>query len=309
MKLLAVGTVAFDCVETPFGKRDDILGGSVSYLGTSASYFGDVQMVSVIGEDFPEETLKTFESRGIDIEGVRRLPGGKTFRWRGHYMDDINEAKTLETQLNVLEAFDTTLPPHYRETKNIVLGNIAPNLQTEVLDQILDPQLVAADTMNFWIDGARDDLEKVIKRVDILSINDGEAKMLSGKKNLVDAATEIRKMGPDMLVIKRGEHGALAFYKDEMFSAPAYPLKEVVDPTGAGDSFAGGLMGYLTRVGKVDAQTFRQAVLMGSVMASYNVQDFSLGQLAALSPSLIRDRIREFHRLIHVNVDGIDVDF
>ena len=308
MKLLAVGTVAFDCVETPFGKRDDILGGSVSYLGTSASYFTDVQMVSVIGEDFPEEILKTFQGRGIDIEGVKRLPG-KTFRWRGHYMDDINEAKTLETQLNVLEAFDTALPAHFRESKNIVLGNIAPHLQTEVLDQVIDPQLVAADTMNFWIDGARDDLEKVIKRVDILSINDGEAKLLSGKNNLVDAAAEIRAMGPDMLVIKRGEHGALAFFNDEMFSVPAYPLKEVVDPTGAGDSFAGGLMGYLTRHGKLDAQSFRQAILMGSVMASYNVQDFSLGRLAELSPSLIRERIRDFNRLIHVNIDGIDVDF
>ena len=307
MKLLAVGTVAFDCVETPFGKRDDILGGSVSYLGTSASYFTDVQMVSVIGEDFPEEILKTFQGRGIDIEGVKRLPG-KHFGWRGHYMDDINEAKTLETQLNVLEAFDTALPAHFRESKNIVLGNIAPHLQTEVLDQVIDPQLVAADTMNFWIDGARDDLEKVIKRVDILSINDGEAKMLSGKNNLVDAA-EIRAMGLDMLVIKRGEHGALAFFNDEMFSVPAYPLKEVVDPTGAGDSFAGGLMGYLTRHGKLDAQSFRQAILMGSVMASYNVQDFSLGRLAELSPSLIRERIRDFNRLIHVNIDGIDVDF
>ena len=163
--------------------------------------------------------------------------------------------------------------------------------------------------MNFWIDGARDDLEKVIKRVDILSINDGEAKMLSGKNNLVDAAAEIRAMGPDMLVIKRGEHGALAFYNDEMFSVPAYPLKEVVDPTGAGDSFAGGLMGYLTRHGKLDAQSFRQAILMGSVMASYNVQDFSLGRLAELSPSLIRERIRDFSRLIHVNIDGIDVDY
>ena len=163
--------------------------------------------------------------------------------------------------------------------------------------------------MNFWIDGARDDLEKVIKRVDILSINDGEAKMLSGKNNLVDAAAEIRAMGPDMLVIKRGEHGALAFFNDEMFSVPAYPLKEVVDPTGAGDSFAGGLMGYLTRHGKLDAQSFRQAILMGSVMASYNVQDFSLGRLAELSPSLIRERIRDFNRLIHVNIDGIDVDF
>ena len=308
MKLLAVGTVAFDCVETPFGKRNDILGGSVSYLGTSASYFTDVQMVSVIGEDFPAETLQSFEERGIDIAGVHRLPG-KTFRWKGHYLDDINEAKTLETQLNVLEAFDTTIPNHFKETKNVVLGNIAPHLQSEVLDQVSDPELVAADTMNFWIDGARSDLEKILSRVDILSINDGEAKMLSGKTNLVHAAQEIRKLGPSMLVIKRGEHGALAFYQDEMFSVPAYPLADVVDPTGAGDSFAGGLMGYLTRHGKVDAQSFRQAILMGSVMASYNVQDFSLGKLAALSPGLIRERIREFHRLIHVDVEGIDLEF
>jgi len=304
MSILSVGTVAFDCVETPYGKKEDVLGGSVSFLGVAASYFTTVGMVAVIGEDFPEEHLEFFRSRDIDTTGVDRQPG-KTFRWKGHYMDDINVAKTLDTQLNVLAGFNPDLPEHYKDARYVVLGNIDPVLQTHVVNQVRDPAIVACDTMNFWIEGAHEALLQTIQKVDLLSINDAEARSLSGKDNLLQAAAEIRKMGPRLLVIKRGEHGALIFFEDEIFAAPAFPLDVVKDPTGAGDSFAGGMMGYLARKGTLDATTLRQAVIMGSVLASYAVQDFSLDRFRTLTHQDIQARFKAFHQLTQFSTDGL----
>ena len=302
MTVLSVGTVAFDCVETPHGKREDILGGSVSFLGVAGAYFCPTSMVAVIGEDFPEEHLDFFRSRDIDTTGVYRHPG-KTFRWRGHYLNDMNVAHTLETQLNVLQGFNPVLPDHYRDSQYVVLGNIDPTLQSQVVEQVRAPRLVACDTMNFWIEGAHDELLKTLQKVDLLSINDAEARLLSGKENLISAAREIRKMGPRILVIKRGEHGALVFFEDETFAAPALPLEVVVDPTGAGDSFAGGMIGYLARRGTLDSATLRQAVIMGSVLASYAVSDFSLDRFRTLTRQDIQQRFMEFHRLTHFSND------
>ena len=301
-KLLIVGTVAFDCVETPFGKRDDILGGSVSYLGTSASYFTQVRMMSVIGEDFPQGILDFFEQRDIDASGVKRIPG-QTFRWRGRYSENLNEAQTLETQLNVLTDFDPKVPDAFLDSDYLVLGNISPDLQLNVLEQVKGAKLVACDTMNFWIDGALEDLKKTLKKVHLLSINDGEARMLSGEHNLVKAAQAIHAMGPDILVIKRGEHGALCCTPEGMFAAPAMPLETIMDPTGAGDSFAGGLMGYIAQTGRWDLASLRQAVILGSVMASFNVQDFSLDRLKSLSHDDIRGRYQAFAELTAFNAD------
>ena len=302
MTLLAVGTVAFDCVETPFGKRDDILGGSVSYLGTAASYFTNVRMMSVIGEDFPQGILDFFEQRDIDASGVKRIPG-QTFRWRGRYTENLNEAQTLETQLNVLTDFDPKVPDAFLDSDYLVLGNISPDLQLNVLEQVEGAKLVACDTMNFWIDGALEDLKKTLKKVHLLSINDGEARMLSGEHNLVKAAKAIQAMGPDILVIKRGEHGALCCTPEGMFAAPAMPLETIMDPTGAGDSFAGGLMGYIAQTGRWDLASLRQAVILGSVMASFNVQDFSLDRLKSLSHDDIRRRYQDFADLTSFNAD------
>ncbi len=302
MTLLAVGTVAFDCVETPFGKRDDILGGSVSYLGTSASYFTNVRMMSVIGEDFPQGILDFFEQRDIDASGVKRIPG-QTFRWRGRYTENLNEAQTLETQLNVLTDFDPKVPDAFLDSDYLVLGNISPDLQLNVLEQVEGAKLVACDTMNFWIDGALEDLKKTLKKVHLLSINDGEARMLSGEHNLVKAAKAIQAMGPDILVIKRGEHGALCCTPEGIFAAPAMPLETIMDPTGAGDSFAGGLMGYIAQTGRWDLASLRQAVILGSVMASFNVQDFSLDRLKSLSHDDIRRRYQDFAELTSFNAD------
>ncbi len=302
MTLLAVGTVAFDCVETPFGKRDDILGGSVSYLGTSASYFTNVRMMSVIGEDFPQGILDFFEQRDIDASGVKRIPG-QTFRWRGRYTENLNEAQTLETQLNVLTDFDPKVPDAFLDSDYLVLGNISPDLQLNVLEQVKGAKLVACDTMNFWIDGALEDLKKTLKKVHLLSINDGEARMLSGEHNLVKAAKAIQAMGPSILVIKRGEHGALCCTPEGMFAAPAMPLETIMDPTGAGDSFAGGLMGYIAQTGRWDLASLRQAVILGSVMASFNVQDFSLDRLKSLSHDDIRRRYQDFAELTSFNAD------
>ena len=304
MSILAVGTVAFDCVETPHGKKEDILGGSVSFLGVAASYFTQVRMVAVVGDDFPEAHLDFFRSRNIDTDGVNRLPG-KTFRWKGHYLDDINVAQTLETQLNVLEGFDPNLAPHYRDSKYVVLGNIDPILQSQVVAQVKNPELVACDTMNFWIEGANSALLKTIEKVDLLSINDGEARLLSGKDNLTQAAAEIRKMGPKILVIKRGEHGALVFHNDEIFAAPAFPLDVVKDPTGAGDSFAGGMLGFLAQQGNLDSTTLRQAVIVGSTLASFAVQDFSLDRFRTLTHADIQSRFKAFHQLTQFSAKGV----
>lgn len=303
MDLLVVGTLAFDSVQTPFGERSDVLGGSATYLSTAASYFTKAGICGVIGEDFPKPHLDFLHGRGIDTAGVKTLPG-KTFRWRGRYDHNLNVAHTLETQLNVLTDFRAELPPHYADAKFVVLGNIDPDLQIRVLDQVKAPKLVACDTMNFWITGARPALEKALKRVDLLSINDAEARQLSGEYNLVKAAQAIFKMGPKMLVVKRGEHGAILFLPDGIFAAPAFPLEVVLDPTGAGDSFAGGMLGYLAMRGAVDSVSLRQAVVMGSVLASFAVEDFSLDRLKRLTRDEIGLRFKQYRNLTEFEAQG-----
>jgi sugar/nucleoside kinase (ribokinase family) len=298
MSLLVVGSIAFDSVKTPFGEAKEVLGGSATYFSTSASYFTDVAVVAVVGTDFPEKYLKFLKSRRIDITGIERREG-KTFRWRGEYGYELNEARTLETQLNVFESFRPKLPESYRHKKVVFLANIDPDLQREVLTQVNNPALVACDTMNFWIEGKRDSLLETLKLVDILLINDSEARELANEPNLVKAASIILSYGPKTLIIKRGEYGALMFNEKRIFSAPAYPLESVFDPTGAGDCFAGGFMGYLANTMNFDEPNIRRAIIFGSVMASYNVEAFSLDRIKSLDYSEIEARYREFKSLTH----------
>ncbi len=298
MSLLVVGSVAFDSVKTPFGEVDEVLGGSATYFSTAASYFTDVSIVAVVGTDFPDKHLKFLKSRKIDIEGIERAEG-KTFRWKGEYGYELNEARTLDTQLNVFQSFKPKLPESYRDKKVVFLANIDPDLQRDVLSQVKNPNLVACDTMNFWIDGKKDSLLKTLKLVDILLINDGEARELSGEPNLVKAANVILSYGPKTLIIKRGEYGALMFKDNKIFAAPAYPLESVFDPTGAGDCFAGGFMGYLTNTMNFEESNIRKAIIFGSVMASYNVEAFSLDKIKSLDYSEIESRYQEFKRLTH----------
>ena len=298
MGLLVVGSVAFDSVKTPFGEVEEVLGGSATYFSTAASYFTDVSLVAVVGEDFPEEHVAFLKSRNIDTTGLDRN-AGKTFRWKGEYTYELNEAHTLDTQLNVFESFKPKLPQSYRDHEVVFLANIDPDLQRDVLKQVKNPKLVACDTMNFWIEGKRDSLIETLKFVDILIINDGEARELSREPNLVKAASKIRAFGPKTLIVKQGEYGALLFTENSVFSAPGYPLESVFDPTGAGDSFAGGFMGYLANTMNLDDANIRQAIIFGSVMASFNVEDFSLNRLKTLEYKEIEDRFREFRRLTH----------
>ncbi|MBD3409854.1 MAG: sugar kinase [Ignavibacteriales bacterium] len=298
MGLLVVGTLAFDSVETPFDKADNALGGSGTFIAIAASYFsGPVKVVGVVGEDFPKEYFDILERYNADLEGVEVVKGGKTFRWAGKYHYDMNTRDTLATELNVLEQFDPKVPESWRSAKYVVLGNIDPTLQLKVLDQLDNPSFVVCDTMNFWIDGRRDELMEVIKRVDMLIINDSEARQLADEPNLVKAAGVIREMGVRSLIIKKGEHGALLFIEDVIFSAPAYPLEMINDPTGAGDSFAGGLIGYLHKTQDVSAENLKRAVIYGSSMASFCVEQFSIRGLEDLSDLRINDRFREFVRL------------
>lgn len=303
MQLLVVGTIAFDSVETPFGRREETLGGSATFLSIAASYFCEVRAVGVVGEDFPEEHLDFLRSRNVDVSGVSRA-SGKTFRWRGYYDTNLSAAQTRETQLNVLESFDPVLPDHYRNSKFVVLGNIDPVLQSKVLDQLEGPELVAADTMNYWIEGSNAALRKTLERVDLLSVNDGEARMLSGEYNLVKAAEVIRGMGPRILVIKRGEHGCTVFTKDQIFMVPAYPILSIQDPTGAGDSFAGAMMGYVARRGQVEPTVLRQAAVMGSALASFAVEDFSCDRFRHLTDDEVRLRFFEFKNLTQFEALG-----
>jgi len=296
MSLLVVGSVAFDSVKTPFGEADEVLGGSATYFSTSASYFTDVRLVAVVGEDFPEEHLTFLKGRGINIDGIERRPG-RTFRWKGEYSYQLNEAKTLETELNVFESFHPNLPEAYRDSPIVFLANIDPSLQLEVLKQVDKPKLTACDTMNFWIEGKLDALIETLVSVDILIINDGEARELAREVNLVKAAKKIRAYGPRILVVKQGEYGALMFNEAAIFSAPAFPLENVFDPTGAGDSFAGGFMGYLARCEEVNDASIRQAVVYGSTMASFNVEDFSLDRMRALKQEEIKSRFQAFKAL------------
>ena len=294
--MLVVGSIAFDTIETPFGAVDGVLGGAACYSSTAASFFTDVRMVGVIGEDFPETHLDFFRSRNIDIAGLQRVPG-ETFRWNGYYEFDMSQAHTLATHLNVFEHFRPTIPESYRDTPYVFLANIDPDLQLSVLEQVRAPKFVIADTMNFWIDGKRDQVLEVFKRVNGVTINDAEARQLCETSSLVVAGRRLLELGPQMVVIKKGEHGAIMFTKDDYFTAPSFPLEEVRDPTGAGDTFAGGLLGCLAFFDDISEETIRKAVVYGSVLASYSVEDFSLNRLARLEPGEVMVRYAEMHRM------------
>jgi sugar/nucleoside kinase (ribokinase family) len=298
MSLLVVGSVALDSLETPFGRREEVLGGSASYFSASASFFGPVRVVAVVGEDFPEAHVDFLASRGVDLAGLVRRPG-RTFRWRGRYEFDLNTAHTLDTQLNVFADFAPQLPAAWRGSEYVFLGNIDPDLQRSVLDQVDAPRFVACDTMNYWIASKRASLLKTLKRVDLLFVNDAEARQLAEEHSIVKAARRILTFGPRALVVKRGEYGALYFSGEELFAASAYPLPDVFDPTGAGDSFAGGFMGYLARNGQLEPAVMRRAIVLGSVLASFVVEQFSLDRLRTLTPPEVRARYAEARRLAH----------
>lgn len=304
MSLVAVGTVAFDDIETPFGRAEKVIGGACTYISLAASYFvKPVRIVSVVGGDFPPEMLDYLQRRGVDLEGLQIRPDEKSFFWAGKYYRDFNIRDTLDTQLNVLATFDPVLPPSYRQPDYLMLGNLTPQVQLRVLSQLKRrPKLVAMDTMNFWMNSAMPDLLKVIKKVDVLTINDEEARQLSGELSLVKAAKVIHQMGPRFLVIKKGEHGALLFHRNEVFFAPALPLAEVVDPTGAGDTFAGGFMGWLAKTGDISMPNMRLAIIYGSAMASFCVEKFSIERLQGLTPAMIRKRVQQFADLVHFQI-------
>ncbi len=289
MSILVVGSVAFDSVETPFGKVAEVLGGSGTYFSTAASFFTPVNLVAVVGADFPEEHLDFLRSRNVDLAGLQRAEG-RTFRWQGRYGYDLNEAETLDTQLNVFSDFRPELPAAYREAEYVFLANIDPELQLEVLRQVQRPRLVACDTMNFWISGKRQALLETLQHVDILIINEAEARQLAEDPNLARAARRILAMGPRTLVVKRGEYGVIMFSEHSVFAAPAYPLEEVFDPTGAGDTFAGGFVGYLAANRTLDEDGIRRAIVFGSVMASFTVEDFSLNRLRTLEYRELEER-------------------
>jgi sugar/nucleoside kinase (ribokinase family) len=297
-KLLVVGSVALDTVKTPFGEVVEVLGGSATYFSTAASYFTSVDLIAVVGQDFPEEHVKFLRSRGIDLAGLERRPGA-TFRWKGEYSHQLNEARTLDTKLNVFETFRPKIPEQYRVPDVLFLGNIDPELQLDVLQQVRRPALVACDTMNFWINSKQEALWKVLEGIDVLLINDGEARALGGDPNLVKVARKVLARGPKHLIVKRGEYGVLLFSDKQVFGAPAYPLEEVRDPTGAGDTFAGGFLGYLAATGNRSPEAIRQAIIFGSVMASFTVEAFSLDRLKILDYKEIEERFRSFKRLTH----------
>ena len=298
MSILVVGSVAYDTVETPFGRAEKVLGGSASFFSVAASFFTPVNLVAVVGDDFSEKAMSAFQGRPVDLEGLERT-AGKTFHWQGKYSYDLNSRETVCTDLNVFEFFKPRIPDRYRRSEHVFLGNIDPVLQRDVLDQVERPKLVACDTMNFWISGKPEELKRTLAAVDILLINDAEARQLSGEWNIVKAARAIRAMGPHTLVIKKGEHGVLMFSEDGSFAAPAYPLEEVFDPTGAGDTFAGGFLGYLAGSPTLDEAALRRAVIMGSTLASFCVEAFSLDRLLTLSRPEIDARYRLFKRLTH----------
>jgi len=295
--VLIVGSVALDTVKTPLGRVEDALGGAAVYSSVAASYFAPVMVVGVVGEDFPKEHLEFLASRGIDTAGIHTSPG-KTFRWAGSYEFDLNQAHTIFTELNVFAQFRPKIPQAYRSTRFVFLANIDPELQLEVLDQVRKPKLVACDTMNFWIENKREALIEVLKRVDVAFMNDAEARQFVGTTSLVRAASVIRGFGPKTIIIKKGEHGALMCRDGICFAAPSYPLEEVVDPTGAGDSFAGGFIGYLAHTGDTSERNIRKAIIYGSTMASYNVEGFSLDRLRRLTPRDISSRYNEFKEIV-----------
>ncbi len=301
MSLLTVGTVAFDDVETPFGRAEKIVGGAATYIALSASYYTDeIKIVSVIGDDFPKDVLSYMEGRGIDLEGLQVKEGEKSFFWAGKYRDNMNERDTLDTQLNVLADFDPVLPASYLNAEYVMLGNLTPSVQKRVIEQMPKrPKLVGMDTMNFWMDTDMEGLKTVLKLVDVLLINDEEARQLSGEYSLVKAAALIHAMGPKTIVVKKGEHGALLFHKGEVFFAPALPLAEVFDPTGAGDTFAGGFMGYMASTDDLSFENMKRAVIYGSAMASFCVEKFGIERLKELSEDEITERIVRFVQLVN----------
>ncbi len=296
--ILTVGSVAFDSIKTPCGEASRVVGGAATYFSVAASFFTDVRMVAVVGDDFTEEQMRVFSGRRIDLTGLQRV-SGETFRWKGEYSVDCNSRETIYTHLNVFDQFRPVLPESYRSTPFVFLANIHPALQLEVLDQVRAPRFVAADTMNYWIEGTPDELGQVIGRVDALVINDTEARELSGESNLVKAARAIQRMGPALLVIKRGEHGVLVTRDRGFFAAPAMPLEKVSDPTGAGDTFAGGFMGFLASAAEITDTVITRAIIAGSALASFSVEDFGLDRLLRLTPDELRDRFAEFKRLTH----------
>jgi sugar/nucleoside kinase (ribokinase family) len=298
MSLLVVGSVAFDSIRTPHGKVEDILGGAATYFSVAASWFAPVRVVAVVGEDFGDAQMQVFQDRAIDTTGLERA-AGRTFRWSGEYAGAMNEARTLDTQLNVFERFAPKIPDSYLNSEFVFLANIDPVLQLHVREQLPQARAVGLDSMNFWIQGKPVELKKTLAAVDILVINETEARLLSGAQNLKYAAAAIRGLGPRVLIIKRGEYGANLYTQDSIFSAPGLPLDEVKDPTGAGDTFAGGFMGYLAQTGDFAENNLRRAVIYGSVMASFAVEDFGLGRLLRLDPAQIAARFRDFKNLAH----------
>ena len=301
MSLLTVGTVAFDDVQTPFGRAEKIVGGAATYIALSASYYtDDIKIVSVVGDDFPQEVLSMMENRGINLEGLQVKEGEKSFFWAGKYHNNMNERDTLDTQLNVLADFDPVLPKSYQNADYLMLGNLTPSIQKQVIEQMAKrPKLVGMDTMNFWMDTAMESLLDVLKLIDVLIINDEEARQLSGEYSLVKAAALIHDLGPKTIVVKKGEHGALLFQKDQVFFAPALPLAEVFDPTGAGDTFAGGFMGYMASTDDLSFENMKRAVIYGSAMASFCVEKFGIERLKELSEDEITDRIVRFVQLVN----------
>jgi len=296
MSVLVVGSIAYDTVKTPYGNADDSIGGSALYFSAAASLFGPVNVVGVVGSDFDASKISFLKKRGVNLDGLY-VESGKTFRWGGRYHKDLNRRDTLFTYLNVFENFQPRIPDQYKKSEYVFLANIAPELQLQVLDQIHNPKLVVLDTMNFWISGKRQTLEEVVKRCNILILNDEETRELTYEPNLVIAAKKLLSMGPQILIIKKGEHGAVLVNNDKFFFAPAYPLDKVVDPTGAGDSFAGGFVGYLANQDELTDKIYRKALIYGSAIASFNVQDFSFNNLINLTKKDLEARFKEFKKL------------
>lgn len=303
-KLVIVGTVAFDAIETPFGKTDKILGGAATYIGLSSAQFDiDPAIVSVVGGDFLQSDIQMLERKGINTQGLEIVKEGKTFFWSGKYHNDMNSRDTLTTELNVLETFTPVVPQAYKDAEVVMLGNLHPMVQMSVIEQMNDPKMVVLDTMNFWMDIALEDLKKVISRVDVITINDEEARQLSGAYSLVNASKIIMEMGPKYVVIKKGEHGALIFYKDQMFYAPAMPLSEVFDPTGAGDTFAGGFTGYLANSGDYSFESMKRAIIYGSCLASFCVEKFGTQRMEHLTKKEIDLRLQKFKSLTQYDLE------
>ncbi len=304
MSLLTIGTVAFDTIETPFGKAERIVGGACTYISIAASYLTkNINLCAVVGDDFPKSEMDYLTSRGVNLDGLEIKIGEKSFFWHGRYHKDMNGRDTLETQLNVLGAFNPILPENYKNSEYVMLGNLQPSVQSSVLKQMTTrPKLVVLDTMNFWMDVALEELLEVLKHVDVLTINDEEARQLSGEHSLRKAATKILTMGPKYLIIKKGEHGAMLFYEKDVFFCPALPLEEVFDPTGAGDTFAGGFIGYIAGAGDTSFETLKKGIVYGSALASFCVEQFGIEALKNLTNEQIDERVREFGRMVHVNM-------